>query len=127
MIEEKKTEFFTDKERNDIFLEIKNLSDVGIVIFDRDTKGKLDKSPLSDRSAFFAKAKMWRIVQGIVRAVFLDQIVAGKLYFTDEKGGKYFLNNKATLFQESEKSKIDLTLLEETQEGKEEEENAKCS
>lgn len=85
-------DFFTPQERAALLMEIKALSDVDIVVYSRGTREPLYKDDfLSDRVAFFAKAKLWRVVQGIVRGVFLPALKARRLHFTDEHGNQYFL------------------------------------
>ena len=83
-------EYFTPEERAKLLSAIKELSDLGITILDRDTKHPLPKQgELTDRSAFFAKAKLWRVVKEIVREVFLQQLIDKKIFFSDGNGTSY--------------------------------------
>lgn len=93
-------EYLTKDERSKLIQEINSLADVGFAIKDRDTGAILaEKDNLPERPAFFARAKLWRVVQSIVRAVFLPQLLRGDLYFTDDKGGKYYLGVAKTVIQ----------------------------
>ncbi len=101
------TEFFTPQERAALLRELKSLSDVDIVVYSRGTKEPLrDSDVLSDRVAFFAKAKLWRVVQGIIRAVFLEPMISGHLYLTNSEGDVFYLS-KAHPSEQPEKSKFD--------------------
>jgi hypothetical protein len=76
------TDFFTEAERHELLLKMVDLSNVGIRIKDRDGGRDLCyNSELTDRQAFFGKAKMWKVVQGVVEALFLEKLIAGELNF----------------------------------------------
>jgi hypothetical protein len=77
--------FFTASEINTIHEAIKELSLVGLVIKDRDTKHDLSNNKeLTEREAFFGKAKLWKVVQGIIEKMYLNDIISGKLEFYKE-------------------------------------------
>jgi hypothetical protein len=78
-------EYFTEKERQDLLDCIKDIENVSILIRDRD-KGSflsvVDK--LSDRKAFFGKAKLWHVIKNIIEAIYLDALIEGKLELTKQ-------------------------------------------
>ena len=84
-------EFFTQDERNTVLAALGELSDVDIKILSRDNnKITLSNlSDLSDRSAFFAKAKLWRVIETIIREVYLDKLIDRELHFKDRNGIYY--------------------------------------
>lgn len=83
-------EFFTQEERESVLEAINSLSNVDLVIFDRDT-GKIlpGKISLTDRETFFAKAKVWRVVETIITELFLEQLINKKLVF--KKDGESYI------------------------------------
>ena len=74
--------YFSEKETEELLQKIKTISNVGFIIKDKDTKtdlSKLDK--LTDRQAVFAKATLWKIVQDIVETLYFDKLKDGELKF----------------------------------------------
>uniref|UniRef100_A0A6M3LKZ4 Uncharacterized protein n=1 Tax=viral metagenome TaxID=1070528 RepID=A0A6M3LKZ4_9ZZZZ len=86
-------EYFTAEERSAVLQSLKNLADVKVLVVDRDDsipKGTLArKVDLSDREAFFAKAKLWRIIETIIVELFLKKLIAKELFFKDSDGTYY--------------------------------------
>lgn len=76
-------EFFTKEERDNILRMIKQLSGAGFFINDRDEPAtKLHMlQELTDRQTFFGKAKLWKVVQGIIETAYLQALVDGRLHF----------------------------------------------
>ena len=85
-------EFFTQDERNTVLAALGELSDVDIKILNRDNNNKItlsNLSDLSDRSAFFAKVKLWRVIETIIREVYLDKLIDREIHFKDRNGIHY--------------------------------------
>ena len=71
---------FSQEEKDNILNAIRDLENVAIVIKNRDT-GTTMFAELTDRQAFFGKAKLWHVICDIIEVLFLEKLIAGELKF----------------------------------------------
>jgi hypothetical protein len=73
---------FTEHERDELLKAMKDIAGVSIVIKDRDTMFEMPMfTELTDRKAFFGKAKLWHVICDIIEVIFLEKLIAGELKF----------------------------------------------
>jgi hypothetical protein len=83
-------EYFTEKERDTILSALHTISDIGISIFDNDTKEDLTRKPeITDRETFFVKAKLWHVISTIITSLFIEKLNDKELFLRDRKGNVY--------------------------------------
>ena len=76
------SEYFTETEMNEVEKALKDIATVGVNI-----------APLSDdsrqRRVFFDKARLWHVINEVVRVLYLDKLKSGNHFFLDSKENKY--------------------------------------
>ncbi len=74
--------FFTDSEIIDISAALKDVTGAGI-----DVKSYTSADP--QKRAFYDKAKLWRVIDRVVSACYIQRLAEGKMFLHDKKGDEY--------------------------------------